>query len=150
MPISKTVAITWKSASQMWLEARWLCTDIFNIRKSTQLEENLNVLPGMSGSYTITKKKLSKRPDSGVLVWNKGGPRLWALGRDRKSGKERQVSNLQRWLSNFSSAIRYEGSSHSLYSLCTPQRSLWHKVELVRHEPSWVLFRQRLVGKLFL
>lgn len=35
------------------------------------MEEHLNVLPGMSSSYTINKKKLSKLPDLGLLFEKK-------------------------------------------------------------------------------
>lgn len=71
MPVSKTVVITCRSASQMWFGGRQLCIHIFNIRKSTQLEESINVLPGMSSSYTMYKKKLSRWPGVG-LCWKQG------------------------------------------------------------------------------
>lgn len=38
------------------------------------MEENVNVLPGMSSSYTINEKKQSKRPDLGLLFETKVGP----------------------------------------------------------------------------
>lgn len=53
----------------MWFGVRRLCIHIFNMRKSTQLE-NLKVFPGMSSSCTTYKRKLQMR----ALVWNKGVP----------------------------------------------------------------------------
>lgn len=63
----------------MWFGVRRLCIHIFNMRKSTQFE-NLKVLPGMSSSCTMYKRKLQMR----APVGNKGVPWLWALGRNKE------------------------------------------------------------------
>lgn len=106
MPVSKTVSVICKSGSQMWFGARWLCIHIFNIRKSTQLVENLNVLPRMSSGYAMNKKKLSRWPDWGSCL-KQGCALGLSTWQKQEVGQGNKESKLQRWLSNFISVIRY-------------------------------------------
>lgn len=54
------------------------------------------MLPGMSSSYTINKKKLSKLPDLGLLFEKK---KKWALAmstwQKKEVGQESKVSDLR-------------------------------------------------------